>query len=131
MEGFVQGIAGVLIAVIVCLTIRPHSKELATLLVIAVCVMTLFVAVCFLEPVIGLIRDLQDAAQLNDELLQIVLKAIGVGLIGEFVSQICADSGNSAMGKAAELLTAAVVLWLAIPMLQQLLQLVTGITDSI
>lgn len=131
MTAFIQGVAGALIGVILCLAIRSHSSEMPMLLGLTVCAMVLLAAVNFLKPVVELIHTLADAANLDEELLQVMVKAVGIGLIGELASLICADSGNAALGRTVEVLTAAAVLWLAIPLFQQLLELVQQMAGGV
>lgn len=131
MTAFIQAVAGALIGIILCLAIRSHSRDLPLLLSLAVSVMVLLVAVNFLQPVVELIRSLEAVGQLDTQLLQAILKAVGIGLIGELAALICNDSGNSALGRAVEVLTAAAVLWLSIPLFRQLLELVQQMAGGI
>lgn len=78
-----------------------------------------------------LIETLKDTAQLDSDLFQTILKAVGIGLIGELASLICADSGNAALGKTVEILTAGVILWLSIPLMTALLELVQQMVGSV
>lgn len=94
------------------------------LLSLAVCTMVLLVAVNFLKPVVELIKLLQETAGLDHQLLETVLKAVGIGLIAELAGLLCSDAGNAALGRAVEMLATVAVLWLAIPLITQLLELV-------
>jgi stage III sporulation protein AD len=88
-------------------------------------------ALTYLQPVVDFIRQLQATAQLDDGMLEILLKAVGIGLIGEIASLICADTGNAALGKSLQLLSAAVILWLSLPLLTQLLELLQQILGGV
>lgn len=123
MEGFWQGAAAVLLAVILVLALGKQGKEAGLLLSLAVCCMLAVLAISYLEPVVALVQRLQDMTGLDSGMLQILLKAVGIGIIGEIASLICADSGNAALGKALQLLSAAVILWLSIPLIEALLEL--------
>lgn len=127
MVSFWQGAAAVLLTVILCLTLGKQGKEVGLLLTLAVCCMVGVVAMSYFSPVVDFIRQLQTVGQLDSGMLEILLKAVGIGLIGEIASLICADSGNAALGKALQLLSAAVILWLSIPLLTRLLELVQDI----
>ena len=85
----------------------------------------------YLEPVVDLIRSLKSVGDLDHELLQIMLKAVGIGLVAEISGLICADAGNSALGKSIQILASAVVLWLSILMLTALLELVQKILGEV
>lgn len=120
-----------LLTVIVGMALGKQGKEVGLLLTLAVCCMVAGLAIAYLTPVISFIRQLQSVGQLDGQMLEILLKAVGIGLIGEIASMICADSGNSALGKALQLLSAAVILWLSLPMLQQLLELLQDILGEV
>ncbi len=124
MSPFFQVIGGVLLAVIMGLTLSKLNKDISAVLGIGVCCMVMIVMAAYLEPVINLIKQLQQAGRLDLPLLKIMLKATGIGIVAEIAGLICTDSGNAALGKAIQILSAAVVLWLAIPMFQSLLELV-------
>lgn len=131
MSGYIQGAAAVLLAVVLSLTLGKQSKEMAVLLTLAVSCVTACLAISYLEPVITFIAQLQAVGKLDGGMLEILLKAVGIGFIGEIASLICADSGNAALGKALQLLSAAVILWLSIPLMTQLLELVERILGGI
>ena len=84
-----------------------------------------------LEPVISMLRALQVRSSIDSEMLSILLKTVGVGLIAELVSLICTDAGNAAMGKMIQILGAALVLNLSLPLLEILVALVEGIVGNI
>lgn len=131
MEAFWQGAAAVLLTVILGLALGRQGKETALLLTLAVCCMVCCLAVSYLQPVVDFINQLQSIGQLDSEMLEILLKAVGIGLIGEIASLICTDVGNAALGKTLQLLSAAVILWLSLPLLNQLLELVQDILGEV
>lgn len=120
-----------LLAVILVLALGKQGKEAGLLLTLAVCCMLGVLALSYLEPVVALIRQLQDMADLDTQMLQILLKAVGIGIIGEIASLICSDAGNAALGKALQLLSAAVILWLSIPLVNALLELLEKILGEV
>lgn len=124
MSGFFQVIGGVLIAVIMSLTLSKLNKDISALLGIGVCCMVMVAMASYLEPVIDFVNQLQQTGNLDLSMLKIMLKAAGIGIVAEIAGLICSDSGNAALGKAIQVLSAAVVLWLSIPMFQSLLELV-------
>lgn len=127
MDTFLQVVAGVLIAVVLGLVVSKQSKEIAVLLSLLVCCMVVVVAVAFLEPVLDFWKQLQQVGMLDETWLTILMKVVGIGLIAEVASLVCADAGNGSLGKAIQILAAAVILWLSIPLLEGLLELVQRI----
>ncbi len=131
MERYWQAAAGVLLAVILGLVLGKQGKETGLLLTIAVCCMTACAAVSYLKPVLDFVQQLQQIGQLDGEILQILLKVVGIGLVGEIASLICTDAGNGALGKTLQLLTTSVILWLSLPLLTLLLELIQQILGEL
>ncbi|MBR4109877.1 MAG: hypothetical protein IKK41_06190 [Oscillospiraceae bacterium] len=131
MDVFLKAAAGVLVAVILVLVLMKQGKDLSVLLIVAVCAMVLCAALSYLQPIKDLIIRLQTIGQLDSDTLSILLKAVGIGLIAEVTGLICADAGNAAMGKTLQFLASAVILWLAIPLLNELLELLDTILGAI
>lgn len=131
MERFWQAAAAVMVAVMLWIVVSRQGKDFGLLLSIAVCSMVLAVMGRFLEPVVDLLRELEQMGNLQPQWLQIMLKSVGIGMIVEITSLICADAGNSALGKALQILGSGVILWLAIPLFQALLELLQQILGEI
>lgn len=116
-----------LVGGILALVVGKQSKDMSLLLTLAVCVMVSLAALQFLEPVMELIRELRRLGNLDSESVSIALKSAGIGLLSELVGLICADAGERSMGKAAELLASAAILWLSLPLLRGILTLIEGV----
>lgn len=131
MEVFLQGVGAVLIAAVLGLTLTNRSKEHGLMLTIGVCCMVLILAFTYLDPVLELLRELEALADLDNEMLHILLKVVGIGLVGEIASLICNDSGNSSLGKAIGVLACGAILWLSIPLFRSLIHLLQQILGEL
>lgn len=131
MTAFWQGAAAVLLAVILALALGSHGKQTGILLSIGVCCMVGCIAVSYLSPVVDFLHRLQQIGELDGQMLRIMLKAVGIAMVGEIASMICTDSGNAALGKALQLLSAATILWLSLPLLEALLDMLQGILGGV
>lgn len=127
MAQYVQWTALVLIGLILSLVLGKQSKDLSLLLTVAVCVLVGIAAAGFLEPVTELLRQLKRLGDLDSEAVSILLKCAGIGILSELAGHICADAGESAMGKVLQLLSNAVILWLSLPLFQQVLTMIEGV----
>lgn len=124
MEGFIQVSAGVLLTVLLTVALNKQGKDMAMLLTAAACCMVIAVVVTYLEPVLDFVSDLQVIGKLDSEMVRILLKTVGVSLVAEIAALICADCGNSALGKAIQILAVAAVLWLSLPLLRGLMDMI-------
>ena len=128
MELFWKALAGILIAAILSITLK---QDMALLLSLAVCAMGAMILLEYLEPVLDLLRRLEAMADLQSDMLRVLLKALGLALVSELTSLICADTGNAALGKIIRMLTNAAILWLSVPVLQSVLEVLQKIVEEI
>ncbi len=131
MDIYVRTVAGVIISIVLLLALGQKGKELGAVLVLAACVMTAAVAMAFLKPVLSFFNKLQALIGLDRNLLSILLKATGTGLIGEIAAMICTDCGQASLGKVVQILTTSVILWISMPLFTQILNLVEEILVSV
>ena len=131
MSTYLQAAGGILIAVILALTLKKNSPDLAILLSMAVCIMVAVVGLNYLQPVTDFLKMLEASASLQEGILSVLLKAVGIGLISEVAGLVCSDAGCSAMGKALQIMGTAVILWLSIPVFTGLLELIRQIMGEI
>lgn len=124
MDIFLKAGALALIVSVLYQIVSGRNKEIALLMVILGCTMILLAAISYMEPVFAFIDKLQSLGNLNSEMLEILLKSVGIGFLAEISALVCNDMGNSSLGKALQLLATAVILWLALPMLNSLLDLI-------
>lgn len=131
MDIFLKAAACVLIAVVISMILSKYGKDFSVLLAISVCVMVVGAAAVYLENIFSFVELLQQKWNLNNELLAILLKCVGIGLLAEIISMICTDSGNSAFGKVIHFLSTAVILYLCIPLFTELLDMVESILGNV
>jgi hypothetical protein len=81
--------------------------------------------------VLDFFAQLQSLIGLDNDLLNVLLKAVGVGLIGEIAGLICADGGQAALGKAVQILTSGIILWVSLPLYSQILKLVEELLSGL
>lgn len=129
MELFWKASAAVLLTVVLVLALQ--KREISLLLVLAVCCMTAAAAISYLEPVVDLLRELEDMMQMDQGMLSTLMKAAGIGLVAEIGSLICSDGGSGSLGKTLQLLGAAGILFLSVPLFQSLLNLIREILGQV
>lgn len=131
MDTILKAIAGVLIALVVCIILAKDNKDFTVLVTITVCCMLAVVAIAYLTPVVQFFNRLESLGQLNPDLIGVILKAVGIALLGEITGNICADTGNGALGKTLQILSSAVILWMALPLFTSLIELVEKLMESV
>lgn len=131
MEQFYKITALALVTTVLTLVVRRQEKDFALLLTMAGCAMAGMVLFTFLEPVLDFLVTLQTLGDLSGDILLILLKAVGVGLVAEIAGMVCADGGNASLGKVIQLVGSAVILWLSLPIFQMLMDLMTRILGEV
>ena len=131
MEQFYKITALALVTTVLTLVVRRQEKDFALLLTMAGCAMAGMVLFTFLEPVLDFLVTLQTLGDLSGDILLILLKAVGVGLVAEIAGMVCADGGNASLGRVIQLVGSAVILWLSLPIFQMLMDLMTRILGEV
>ena len=127
MAEYIRFAALVLIGLLLSLVIGRQSRDMSLLLTLAVCVLVCLGAMEFLEPVTEFLRQVRRMGELESQAVSILLKAAGIGLLSELAGLLCADAGESALGRALQILSSAAILWLSLPLFQQVLTLIEGV----
>ena len=125
MELYFKGAAGILLAAVLGLALQKQEKDLSAVLTAAVIAMTAVLMLRLLEPVLELLRQLEQVGNLRSDALELLLKAAGIGLTAEVAGLVCADAGNAALAKMLRLLGTAAILCLSVPMFTALLECIT------
>lgn len=127
MEGYIKAIAAAMITAVLCLILAKQNKDMAILLTIFACVLILTAAAGYMKNLVDFLEQLERLAGIKGEHFEILLKVVGIGLTGEMAAMICADAGNTALGKAVQLLGTVLILCLSLPLFRGLLDLIEGI----
>ena len=128
MDDFFRIIAIVLVVIILGIFLKNTRFEISALLVlVASCMVFLFVADKYISPVFEFVNNIRSVSGLNSEFVFILIKSAGIGLISEIVSLLCADAGFAALGKVIKFTSVFVILWLSIPLLNELITLIVKV----
>lgn len=131
METLFQILAGVMLAVVLGTFLNKQNREIGAVLAVVVCCLVFAASAVYLRPILQFLEQLQELGSMDPEAVGVMLKIVGIGLIGEIAGLICSDSGNAAMGKALQTMTTLVILWLSLPMMKALLDLVQEILGEV
>ncbi len=124
MDDFWKTTALVLLTVILSLSLDKTERDISAVMgIVALCVAAC-AAVMILEPVLDYLVELQRLFHLPDDLISILLKAVGIALVAELSASICADAGNASLGKMLQILGGAAVLTLSVPMFRALMTII-------
>lgn len=131
MEIFWKAVGGSLIALILGMILEKRSQDAAIVLTLLVCCMLLGVAMRFLSPIIDFYHTLSSLGGLDRDNMEILMKATALGLISQISSMLCTDAGNSALGKGIEIVAVCAILWISLPLLSRLVELIGDVVGQL
>ena len=103
MDDFWKTTALVLLTVILSLSLDKTERDISAVMgIVALCIAAC-AAVTILNPVLNYLVELQSLVNLPDDLISILMKAVGIALVAELSASICADAGNASLGKMLQI----------------------------
>lgn len=123
MEQLVRFAAAALLATVVCLLLRRSNPELQLPLSLVVCILILRGAAALLRPAQTLMETAVSLSGLSPVYFLPVLKCVGIGILAKGAAELCRDGGQSALAGAVELGASAAALYVSLPLLTTLLEL--------
>lgn len=131
MELFLKSAVSCMLALVLILTVGKQEKDISLLLGIIVCCMTAFVALQSFRPIFDFLCSLEELVDLRECGMDILLKAVGIGLISELVAALCSDAGHGALGKQIQLLATVIILGMSLPLLETMLHLIENLLGEL
>lgn len=117
----------ILTAVIVVGALPTFSKEISLIITLSCCTVILLYILKMIVPVAEYVREL--TRNIYFDRFDVVLKAVGVGLITQFVSDTAIDCGNRSLANQMIFAGRICVLMLAIPVFVQVLGIIERLTN--
>ena len=121
MELFAIGICA-LCAVLFAALVQKTNKEYALLISLGTAAVLLRFLLERAGPVLQQVEDLAASGPLEGEAVGLMLRAVGITVVGQVVARLCKDAGESALAYTVELAARAAVLAAALPALGRLLK---------
>ena len=131
MDIFLKATACVLITVLLCLVLSKQGKDYSMLVSLATCTTVLICAGVYLQPILVFLERLVQLGDLNAELLGMLLKITGIGFISQIASLACADTGNKVLERTLQILSTITIIWIAVPILEEMLQMMESLLEVI
>ena len=127
MELIVRIAAVAVLGCAAALLLKRGNAELTVPLAAAVCAFALTAAAGALEPVIAFLNKAKILSGLGEAYFLPVMKCVAIGIVTKAAADLCRDGGQGAMAGAVELGGAAAALYVALPLLETLLELLESL----
>lgn len=131
MDFFLKVTAIILMTSVLSLVLTKQSADISLTLIVTVCCVVITAALSYIQPIWNFLLKLVEIGGIRSELLEILLKVVGIGMISQITELVCADSGNKSLGKSLQILTSALILCLSIPILDEMVSLIESLLRMI
>ena len=131
MEIILKASACALISVVLSMVIAVQNKEISLLLTTAVCCMIASLILTYFRPSVDFLQELSVIGNIGQDTLRILIKSVGIAILSEITGLICADAGNSSLGKILQLLGAVIILQISLPILNRMMDLIEKIIGAL
>ncbi|HZG16849.1 MAG TPA: stage III sporulation protein AD [Candidatus Bathyarchaeia archaeon] len=119
-----------LVATILALVIKEQKPMFAFLLAVAAGAIIFYFLIDKVAEVIRILEKLAVQADLNMVFLETILKIIGIAYIAEFGAQMTRDAGQGAIASKIELAGKVLILVMAVPIIQIIIETVIGLLPA-
>ena len=109
-------------AVIFGALVQKSNKEYALLISLGASVILLLVLLDRAGPLFQQVEEMASGSPLGGQFIKLMLQAVGITIVGQVVSRLCKDAGESALSYTVDLAARAAVLAAALPAVGTLLE---------
>lgn len=117
----------IVVSLILIVFIRETKREFSLLLSIAVGILVFFSVA---DNFYSLVKELVNLVSYSSEIssyLSLMIKILGISLLGQFVIDLCKDSGENALATQTEIATKIVIISMTLPLVNTVINIVTGL----
>lgn len=119
-------IAICLVGAVLTLLLEKSHPELAILLALSVCAGLLLFGLSRLGTVLSALKQLAQAGGLSSDLLQPLVKTVGIALVTRTGAELCRDAKQGAMASVVEMAGAFCAIIVSLPLLGTVWELLRG-----
>ncbi len=116
-------IAFVLVACFLAVILKEQKTSFAIFLTVGASVICIYFVLKQITPYINEIHNIFKKARLDSNYFFTILKGIAICYISKLASDICKDSGQTALASKAELIGKVALIALSIPFLKEVLDI--------
>ena len=131
METYLKTVCIVIVGIFLCIILSRKANDYSLVLVIILCCAICTVAFAFLKPILDFVKEIGELIGANGKWLPLLLKSAGLSLIGEITVAICTESGHASLAKVLQMLTTISIMWVSLPLIQSLLDLIQSILEML
>ena len=121
-------IAGITLSVLLCsLLLKEKNRAFAVILSVAGGLLLLSVFTGELSEVVSRLKSITEKSEISASYIALMLKALGITIITQFVSDICRDNGENALASITETVAKIAVIAMLLPLFETIIEIVSGL----
>lgn len=117
-----------IVSAVLCKLFNSENSEYGLYIKLAAAMLIMTAAVIYAAPVIETINSIFLRSGIESEHISILFRSLGICYIAQLASDICRDSGESALATQAELAGKISLIITALPLVKNLTDIVAGLT---
>lgn len=110
--------------------VKKYCPEYAILAEIGGVLLVLFFAYPYIKNVIDFYYEYTEFGGMSNNYIRIVIKTIGIAVLTQFSSDICRDSGQTALAGKIEFAGKLIMAVLALPIAQSLIEVAVSVIEA-
>ncbi len=119
-----------LVTCIAILIVKPIRYDFAVLLGVVGGIIIILFIIKYVAGIFTTLKLIVSETGMSSSLFTLLLKIIGVGYLAEFTASICSDAGVGGLGDKVLLGAKIVILTMALPIVNNILEIVMGILPT-
>ncbi len=117
----------IIISLILIVFVRETKKEFSILLTLAAAVGIFLIIADEFSDVTATLKSLTTQSGELNSYISLMVKILGISLLGQFVIDLCKDSGEGALATQTEIATKIIILSMTLPLFETVIKIVTGL----
>lgn len=126
MDIFVISILAI-VAVVLSLVVKKNNKEIAFAIAVISVILILMSVLDDIYPVINQMRSIFEGGIIDGFYIDVLIKAVGIGILGQIISSLCKDAGETALANVIELAAKVLIIIISVPIITSVLEFLTEI----
>jgi len=116
-----------LLTTFAAIVLKGNRPELATIVTLTGGLVILLLFTQGLGQIVGNLNNIVVQTGISNDVFIALLRIVGIGYLTEFASGICQDAGNQSMAQKVILAGKVLILVLAIPIINNLIEVILGV----
>ena len=117
-----------IVGTVLTLLIKRSNPEFSTVMSLGICGVILWLGLSLYSSVAEVLELTELGTGFSSAYTAPVLKCVGIGITARMGSELCKDSGQSAVASSVEICGAVCALYVSLPLIKTLLRMIGGLT---